>query len=227
MVVGIYSDLHCNLAAFDSLLQLKKEADIWVCAGDTVGLFPFVNEIVDRQRELAPVAVKGDHEIALVDGGEISDSFSGNQSIALQRVAISGVNREYLAGLPLEADFEADGVRFQVRHALRGLTDRTLKFNLEHSVWDRADAGIEVLVVGHTHLPAAITGKNVTLLNPGSLGFPVCHLRKPMAMFFDTATRTARSCIFEIEVEPLIEGVRRASYNSQLAEYLARGFIWP
>jgi putative phosphoesterase len=227
MVVGIYSDLHCNLAAFDALLRLRKDADMWICAGDTVGLFPFVNEVVDRQRELASVAVKGDHELALVDGSEISDSFSGNQSIALQRAAISSVNLDYLSGLPLEADFEADGVEVRVRHALHGLTDRTLKFNLEHSGWDRADADIDVLVVGHTHLPAAITGKHVTLLNPGSLGFPVCHLRKPMAMLFDTATRTARSCIFETEVETLIEGIRRASYNSKLAEYLGRGFIWP
>jgi putative phosphoesterase len=227
MVVGIYSDLHCNLAAFDALLRLKKDADMWICAGDTVGLFPFVNEVVDRQRDLAPVAVKGDHELALVEGCEMSDSFSGNQSIALQRAAIGSVNREYLANLPLEADFEADGVRFQVRHALNGLADPTLKFNLERSDWDRADDGIDVLVVGHTHLPTAIIGKHGTLLNPGSLGFPVCHLRKPMAMFFDTATRTARSCIFEIEVDTLIEGIRRASYNSKLAEYLGRGFIWP
>lgn len=227
MVVGIYSDLHCNLAAFDSLLRLRKDADIWVCAGDTVGLFPFVNEVVDRQRELGPVAVKGDHEIALIDRSEISDSFSGNQSITLQRAAISGVNREYLAGLPLEADFEADGVRVRVRHALHGLADRTLKFNLEQSAWDRADEEIEVLVVGHTHLPAAVTGKHVTLLNPGSLGFPVSHLRKPTAMFFDTATRTARSCVFDIEVETLIERIRSASYNSKLAEYLRKGFIWP
>lgn len=227
MVVGIYSDLHCNIAAFDALLRRKKDADAWVCAGDTVGLFPFVNEVVDRQRELAPVAVKGDHELALVDGSEISDSFSGNQSIALQRAAVSTVNREYLAGLPLEADFEADGIKVRVRHALHGLADRALKFKLEHSSWDRADADIDVLVVGHTHLPAAITGKHVTLLNPGSLGFPVCQLRKPMAMFFDTETRTARSCLFEIEIDTLIEGIRKASYNSRLAEYLDRGFIWP
>jgi predicted phosphodiesterase len=132
-----------------------------------------------------------------------------------------------LEGLPLEADFEADGVKVRVRHALHGLTDRALKFNLEHSSWDRADEDIDVLVVGHTHLPVAITGKHVTLLNPGSLGFPVCHLRKPMAMFFDTKARTARSCVFEVEVDALIERVRKASYNTSLAEYLDRGYIWP
>ena len=65
MLYGIISDLHSNLEALDAVLEYAEGLGVqkYICLGDVVGYNANPKEVIDKLRELNPVAViKGNHD---------------------------------------------------------------------------------------------------------------------------------------------------------------------
>ena len=65
MLYGIISDLHSNLEAFEAVLEYAESIGVqkYICLGDVVGYNANPKEVIDRLRDLKPVAViKGNHD---------------------------------------------------------------------------------------------------------------------------------------------------------------------
>jgi predicted phosphodiesterase len=69
MRYGIFSDIHSNLEALDTVIKAyKKESiDIYLCGGDAVGYAANPKECIEKVKSLANITVAGNHDWAGVD----------------------------------------------------------------------------------------------------------------------------------------------------------------
>ena len=117
MKLGIFSDLHSNIYALEAMLR-EPHVDRWICLGDFVGLFPLVNEVVEKIKEYRIFCIRGDHERALLSGDTLGNSATANEVLERQREAISSENRAYIRTLKDTAEIIFDGRRIHATHEL-------------------------------------------------------------------------------------------------------------
>jgi diadenosine tetraphosphatase ApaH/serine/threonine PP2A family protein phosphatase len=150
----ILSDIHANLDALDAVLAAAPP-DAWdrvIVLGDLVGYGADPNAVVDRVRELNPLAViRGNHDKACCG---IDDASNFNH---IARIAASWTedhltpsNREYLRLLPPGPVVIDD--RVEICHGS--------PYDEDHYIFDAEDArraleagDRQLCLFGHTHLP--------------------------------------------------------------------------
>lgn len=206
----------------------EVKVDRWLCAGDSVGIFPYVNEVLEMQRLHQVTAVQGDHEQILLSNNIMEHSYSGNQALIAQRKVISEINREYLIGLPTTVEVSIDDLKILLTHYLVRDQSNAIneKYNFNLAQIDTDYGGYDFVIFGHTHLPAILYGKNVTALNPGSSGFPIDCIREPSYLLLDTVTGAFKLHRFKVDNSKLITGITVQKYNTKLIKYLENGYRW-
>ncbi len=190
MRVLIISDIHANLAAFETVLaDAEGQWDIIWCLGDLIGYGPDPNECVALLREHEHISLSGNHDWAVLGKLDIQN-FNREAQIAIEwtRAAISTETHDYLDGLPPLRVEHA----FTLAHASPRqpvweyiLDPYTAAINFEHF-------DTPYCLVGHTHVPVIFeetTDQHVTfhkpnyeaawplreqrlIINPGSVGQP-------------------------------------------------------
>lgn len=227
MILGIYADLHANLPALDAMQSAVENVDQWVALGDSVGLYPQVNEVLDWQRQKSVLYVRGDHEEALFAGTSLPGSFTGTDSIKKQAEIISADNLNTLSKLPSFCNIESDGVKICATHFLSE-NSRTVasKYAIDSSLLEKQYEGYDFVFFGHTHLPAVLYGRKTIFINPGSAGFPIDVERRCSMVLFDTARRCFDFVRFEYDSDRLIKVVEESGYNQKLVTYIRNGHRW-
>jgi putative phosphoesterase len=162
MKLGLLADVHGNVAAFErALTQLSAEADEVFVAGDAFSDHRFSNEIVGAIRREGVHYVLGNHEL----------SFLGPAGArARESARISRTELDFVRRTPTELRGTFAGVRVLVVHGSpwppygRYLDPASPEF-------DRVgELGADIVVLGHTHLPAARRVGRTLVVNPGSVG---------------------------------------------------------
>src|SRR5438105_8697299 len=116
--IGIVSDIHANLVAFEAVLEALHEAGaterLW-CIGDMVGYGPQPNECLDLLRSYDHICVPGNHDYGVL-GKTDRASFNADALFVLRWTdeRLTTDNRQYLESLPLR--WEPDDA-FTVVHA--------------------------------------------------------------------------------------------------------------
>ena len=150
----ILSDIHANLEALEAVLRAAPPGsyDRALILGDLVGYGADPNAVVDRVRELDPLAViRGNHDKAACG---LDDGSSFNQiarfAAAWTSDTLRPENRQYLRDLP--AGPVTIDERVEICHGA--------PFDEDHYIFDANDArrAIEtaqrpLCLFGHTHLP--------------------------------------------------------------------------
>jgi predicted phosphodiesterase len=227
MILGIYADLHANLPALHDMRAAAGPVDRWIALGDSVGLYPQVNEVLNWQRMNNVLYVRGDHEVALFEGGGLVGSFTGTESINKQAKVISKDNLDMLSRLPDARDLESDGVRICATHFLTPESRKAeSKYSMDLSLLEKHYQDYDFVFFGHTHLPAVLYGRNTVFINPGSAGFPVDVERRCSMVVFDTCSRRFDFVRFDYDSNALIEVVEKAGYNQKLIAYIRNGHRW-
>ncbi len=227
MLVGVYSDLHSNWPALNQMIECAGNVEKWICLGDSVGLFPGVNEVIDWQRFEKPYFVQGDHEEALLNPTLKFTSFTANHSIDLQRKQISPINRTYLLNTTEHLSLNLENCSIFLTHFLSQearIDANKYLFNLKSL--DLLYGLYDVVFFGHTHFPLAIKGKTTQYYNPGSAGFPVTKDGKASFLIFDTKTQKGEHVFFNIKPSWLINSIKKNSYHKRLEEYIKNKFVW-
>lgn len=62
MKIGLISDIHANLPAFEAVLSDMPSVDSIVCAGEVIGYNPTAAACVDRIQDIATTTVQGNHD---------------------------------------------------------------------------------------------------------------------------------------------------------------------
>jgi len=157
----ILSDIHANIDALEAVLAAAPPAD-WdrvLVLGDLVGYGAEPNGVVDRVRDLDPVAIiRGNHDRAacgLDDGSNFNHVARMAAHWTLQ--TLTPANREYLRDLP-SGPREIDA-RVTICHGS--------PYDEDHYIFDGDDAlaALEsatrpVCLFGHTHLPVVFVVAN-------------------------------------------------------------------
>jgi len=155
----IIADIHANIEALTAVLDAEPAWDHLLVLGDLVGYGAAPNEVVDRIRELNPIAIiRGNHDKAAC-GLEDGSNFNQVARLAAQWTleTLTPDNRRYLRELP--AGPEAIDDLVEICHGS--------PFDEDHYIFDGEDAlralgssGRPVCLFGHTHLPVVFHYEN-------------------------------------------------------------------
>jgi diadenosine tetraphosphatase ApaH/serine/threonine PP2A family protein phosphatase len=202
MRVAVLSDIHANLPALEAVLDAMGPRDaLWVL-GDTVGYGPQPDEVVARLEREGAVAVKGNHDAAVL--GQL-DVFAFNddarEAVAWTTRTIRASARKWLDRQP-ERRTEGD---FTLVHGSPRDPLWEYLYTVPVARRNFGAFGTRHCLVGHTHLPmvfreddghleviAPSDGSQVTLderrciLYPGGVGQPRDGDPRACAMLLDT-----------------------------------------
>lgn len=221
MRYGIFSDVHSNLEALETVLEAyKKESiDKYLCIGDVVGYASNPKECIEKVKGIAEITVAGNHDWASVDLFP-SDYFNpiARQAVVWTMHNLGVEDRYFLESLKLT--YKNEDLTL-----VHGTLDNPRDFNYLTDGY-LAEVTFELLennicFVGHTHVPGTfikdndgslrysedgsctIKPENKYIVNVGSVGQPRDGNPKVAYCIYDTD---------EKEVQ-----IKRRSYDIELA----------
>ena len=174
MRIVIVSDIHGN---FDALSAFPDDYDeLWVL-GDLVNYGPDPGAVIDFVKSKAWLVVRGNHDQAVGFNEDPRCSVRFREMAEATRGFTDSVlsfgQKHFLRHVPLYAETRRENARFYLCHAIP--TDPLFGYcEAESSQWltevENVDA--DVILVGHTHVPAMRSIGSRVVVNPGSLGQP-------------------------------------------------------
>jgi len=217
MKILVVSDIHGNLAALEAV---HEKADVVFCLGDIVNYGPYPKECIKRIRDMTDKVVRGNHDNAMgsdVDCGcsakykELSDAGK-----IFTRTVLNEYEREFLENLPVTLNIKLDEIEFLLSHGSPGgdlykylrpdVSDRELEEELKDVIAD-------VVFIGHTHLPMIRKIKDVTIVNPGSVGQPRDGI--PMASYAVWEDGRIEIKRVSYNIEATVKGLRATNMPSK------------
>ena len=174
MRILLVSDLHANRPAIEAI---REPFDVCLCMGDLVDYGAEPAPVIDWVRRKARACIRGnhDHMVAqnVVTAGGSGFKYLSAATRPISRQRISEADRRYLARLPVTQFLTLDGLRIMLVHASpRDPLDEYAPPEVEF--WKRRVEGLDVdlVCVGHTHVPYQLEANGVRVVNPGSVGLP-------------------------------------------------------
>lgn len=241
MRVAVVSDIHSNLHALEAVLEAidRSDADLIWCLGDVVGYGPRPVECCDVVMERAAVCLAGNHDLGVRGDVDIEDFAPDAAAAALWTRGVIGERATTFLG-QLESSAEAGGA--QLFHASPRdpvweyiLTDQAAAAALD-------DTSAPVVLVGHSHVPLAVTvdadelagghapagteialGDTRWLLNPGSVGQPRDGDARAAWLYLDLDAGQASFRRVDYPVARTNEEIREAGLPPVLGERLFSG----
>ena len=181
MRVAVFSDIHGNICALESVLRdiRSRAADSMIFLGDLVNGGPCPQEVFDRLDQVKPLVwLKGNSD-AWFD--EIDDRWKPKDDkeqklfqyyqYAVSKLSPSSI--DFLKKLSVNESVEIDGLRILCVHGSpRSVSER---MDLPVEVLEEITKNIDeqVVVCGHTNVPFCIRVKSKVIINAGSVGYPL------------------------------------------------------
>lgn len=201
MKIVIISDIHGN---FDALSALPETYDeLWVL-GDMVNYGPKPGPVVAFVKSRASIVVRGnhDHSIGYDEDPRCSPRFR-EMAEATRRYTNSVLEfgqKHYLRNLPLYAEPQREGTRFYLCHAvpsdpLFGYCDA----DSPRWVQEVENVKADVILVGHTHVPAIRSFGSRVVVNPGSLGQPKTGSPEARYAVWEDGKFELKSCPYPVD----------------------------
>jgi len=103
MRYGVFSDVHGNIEALDAVLGVLRDqgVDRYAFVGDAVGYGPNPNEVCDRIREVAEIAVVGNHDAAVTDRMSYEEYYdAARHALDWCKERLTPANMKWLTDLP-------------------------------------------------------------------------------------------------------------------------------
>lgn len=189
MKVLIFSDIHSNIEALNTLLSLEKY-DKAIFLGDIVDYGPNPAEALDLVFAEADYMVQGNHDFAAGTGEDCNCAPEMHDLSVLTRNEITvkllgQKDLKKLSEMKRQLEFEIEGKKFFVVHASPNNPLFGYMFSTEAEMtWKKQEMKqYNFIMVGHTHFPMLYRGK---IINPGSSGQPRDGNWKPMYAVLDT-----------------------------------------
>lgn len=242
----VLTDIHANLEALESVLadaHLRGYDDV-VVLGDVVGYGADPNAVVERIRDLKPLAVvRGNHD-KVSCGLESAEGFNSVAKAAARWTleALNGENRQWVALLqqgPITVDDDVE-----ICHGS--------PIDEDEYIFGPAEARLALLTTrrtvclfGHTHYPAVfeslngnIEGTRIAmsvetelqlrlgmkyLINPGSVGQPRDGDPRAAYAIVDVPAGRVELVRLAYDVHTAQDKIRRAGLPEPLADRLAAG----
>lgn len=111
----------------------------------------------------------------VVHCGDVEGSESVIEKAAGCPVQMVRGNNDFLSLMPKEKEFMIGSYKVWLTHG----HNYCVSMNYEIIKQEARDREADIVMCGHTHKPIVDIGRNVTLINPGSMSYPRQEGRKP------------------------------------------------
>ena len=243
MRILVASDIHSNLAAFESVLRDAEAAGpidrVW-CPGDIVGYGPDPLACIALLRPYSHLAVCGNHDLAAIDRISTSDfNPAGRTAADWTGKRLGKKERQYLDGLPQVAK---EGEFTLVHGSLRApVWEYLLSPEAAQEQFRRMETAYSI--IGHSHIPFVAfetaggmprmtpllegdrveLGERRLIINPGSVGQPRDGDRRASYAVLDLEGRVLTLHRVEYDIAATQEKIRAEGLPRWLAERLSFG----
>jgi len=172
--IAVISDVHANLEAIEEVLRHIDGLETY-CLGDLVDYGASPNEVVEAIRIRNIVTVMGNHDWAAVTGDTSLFNPKAAMSSIWTRKQLTGASQEFLGSLAPEIRGTFEGTKAYFTHGspddrLWEYVDPRTHADLFGHYLDKL--GVQMIGVGHTHIPYAWKEGEKFVFNPGSVGQP-------------------------------------------------------
>ncbi|MBU2541477.1 MAG: metallophosphatase family protein [Candidatus Omnitrophica bacterium] len=227
MRIGIFSDVHGNIYAFEKIWKmLKKESpDMIFFLGDICGYYYYQNEIIEILKDCKDlICIKGNHDdifLNILDDEKLEKKYTEKfgKSLTLLKKKIKINNLDFLKALPEEYMINEEKIAIfhgSPRDHLNGYVYPT------DSLQDFLTLGYKYILLGHTHRPMDRCVGDLRVLNPGSCGQPR-DFNQPSFAILDSKSGKVEFRRAEYDRRPLIKDLLRYSEsNKYLFDVLER-----
>lgn len=237
-IVTIFGDIHANLPALEAALadMDARGLDNRYCLGDLVGYGTFPNEVVQRIRAHGIPTIMGNYDQGV---GHDSDDCGcayktaveearGKRSIAWTNEHTSAENKAFLRTLAASIPLQIGDLKALLVHGSPRKVNEYLYADRPDESFERIldQAGVDVLVCGHTHLPyhkVLPSGRQV--INAGSVGKP--KDRDPRACYITLAAegRVLRVEFIRVpyDIERAAQAIESSAMPREFAQMLRDG----
>ena len=224
MRIAVLSDIHANRPALEAVLadvDRVRPDGIWA-AGDLVGYYPWPNEVLEILRSRGVLAIRGNHDRAALTGDLSLFNDRAAEALRWTRVHLLPAGVGFLKGLPDRRREAVLGVDIAMYHGSPRHDDEYVyPWNAHEELLDLARA--EVVLLGHTHLPMALTSGSRLLANPGSVAQPRDGDPRASWGLLDVERRSFEVRRVPYDLGAVAAEVRRAGLPEELADRLAAG----
>jgi predicted phosphodiesterase len=242
MLYAIFSDIHSNLQAYESLISdLKtKKPDKSLCLGDIVGYGANPRECIGITKKLNCPVVCGNHDLA--SAGKIPTinfNSSAEKAIIWTKSVLDAADKSYLSSLPLTYSNND----LTLTHGSLFMPD---EFNYVLGLAD-AEASMDrqktkLCFIGHSHIPGVFAKyadnsvktlipstitleKNTSyLINVGSIGQPRDNNWRACYCAYDDTKGILSFKRLEYDVNSAAKAILNAKLPPNLASRLFRGY---
>jgi len=224
---AVISDVHANLEALEEVLRQTEGLETY-CLGDLVGYGANPNEVVEAIRGRNIATVMGNHDWAAVTGDTSLFNPKAAMSSIWTRKRLSGANLEYLGGLPSEVIGGFEGTKAYFTHG-----------SPDDRMWEYVDPGthsdmfghylqklgVQLIGLGHTHIPYVWKEGGKVVFNPGSVGQPRDGDRRASfaVLSFDGPSVDVEVRRVDYDVEGAASKIREAGLPESHASRLMTG----
>ena len=163
MRIGIFSDIHGNVAGLERALDLLEEqhVDTLICAGDVINEYRFSNDAVRIVRETGAYLIHGNHE----------ETFFGPYGArARSDPKIDPELMAWLEDQPDELRLDLGNRKFYVVHGSPWPPYKEYLYEHHPKIQLFRDVGADFVVLGHTHARMLVRAGDTLVINPGSVG---------------------------------------------------------
>jgi predicted phosphodiesterase len=204
MKVIVFSDVHGNLPALETMLEHAGPADLYLCLGDVVNYGPWGEECVQRVAALPDcIWLEGNHETYF-----IKNRYDGTHP--LPKVFFEQCIRRFrsfdlIKNLPQE--YRLGGFRF-----VHTIEDRNIYPDSEVDLREN-------LFIGHSHHQFRREINNFTLVNVGSVGQNRKYINVvSYAVFYpETGKIELRNTVYNEQL--MLDEMKKLGYPAECIEY--------
>ncbi len=225
MILPVISDIHSNLEALERVLE-KIDSDRIMCCGDIVGYYTQPNECVEKLSRLKTIPVTGNHDLACVTGNTSRFNPYAEEAVKWTRNIIKDKNIEFLANLKREIRLKIDGANIMFVHGsprdpineyiFPYTPDSILKSFLKSE-------NVDVLIMGHTHMPFVKKFGDKLVFNPGSVGQPRDGDNRASFALLNVFNREATVYRVKYDIDKVVTALKDEKLPSFLGERLYDG----
>ncbi|MGC6464501.1 MAG: metallophosphoesterase family protein [Akkermansiaceae bacterium] len=200
----VFSDLHGNLPALETLLAIESRVDQLLCLGDNVNYAPWSNECVELIDQLPNCqCLLGNHEEFFLSG-----KYGGRSEIG-------------------QAFFQHCYPRFRLKSTIANYLPSAIldSFLCTHTLEDRYlfhDSPIDLeqdSIIGHSHQQYLVERSGFQLLNPGSVGQDRKYINRANYAIYDSLTKEVELKNFIFDIDVVIQEMERQDYPQICLDY--------
>lgn len=214
MELALLGDIHSNLPALRAVLKDIGHAEIF-CLGDIVGYNPFPRETIDLLRKMNVSGVRGNHDQAAIDRRASFLNPTASEALIWTNDQLKEEDRLFLEGFPMRY---VNGLLRAYHGSSRDPLYEYMYPWLPEETFRSLSVGVEMLFLGHTHVPYVKMLKDKLIVNPGSVGQP--RDGDPKASYSIVDKDSGKAEIRRVEYD--IDTVAGEIYRQRLPTFLAK-----